>query len=158
MSTLVRRESHSGELKHQIQIDMIEGVEDLSDQDLANMINKALLQPHEEYRLTQPLVKLPIEIIMPDLHEISELRILRLLSKLNSSKASGPDEVPNWLLKEYADFLAFPVSKIINASLKEQRFPHIWKLADATPLPKRTEACRRSQERLETNLTDSMPL
>ena len=52
MSTLVRRESHSGELKHQIQTDMIEGVEDLSDQDLANMINKALLEPHEEYRLT----------------------------------------------------------------------------------------------------------
>ena len=73
----------------------------------------------------------------PELHEISELRILRLLSKLNLSKASGPDEVPNWLLKEYADFLTFPVSKIINASPKEQCLPHIWKLADVTPLPKR---------------------
>ena len=59
--------SHSGDLKHQIQI---EGVEDLSDQDLANMINKALLEPLEEYRLTQPLVKLPIEIDTPELHEI----------------------------------------------------------------------------------------
>ena len=35
------------------------------------------------------------------------------------------------------NFLTFPVSKIINASLKEQCLPHIWKLADVTPLPKR---------------------
>ncbi|XP_022777432.1 uncharacterized protein LOC111318829 [Stylophora pistillata] len=101
------------------------------------MINKALLEPLEEYRLTQPLVKIPIEIDTPDLHEISELRILRLLSKLNPSKASGPDEVPNWLLKEFADFLAFPVSKIMNASLREQCLPHMRKLADVTPLRKR---------------------
>ena len=52
------------------------------------MINKALLEPLEEYRLMQPLVKLPIEIDTPELHEISELRILRLLSKLNLLKAS----------------------------------------------------------------------
>lgn len=131
---LLSTKSHSGDLKHQIHI---EGVEDLSDQDLANMINKALLEPLEEYRLTQPLVKVPIEIDTPDLHEISELRILRLLSKLNPSKASGPDEVPNWHLKEFANFIAFPVRKIINASLREQCFPHIRKLADVTPLTKR---------------------
>ena len=114
MKRLCGAKSHSGDLKHQIQI---EGVEDMSDQDLANMINKALLELFEEYRLTQPLVKVPTEIDTPDLHELSELR---LLSKLNPSKASGPNEVPNWLLKGFADFLAFPVRKIINASLREQ--------------------------------------
>ena len=37
---------------------------------------------------------------------------------------------------EYAELLAFPVSKIINSSFKEQRLPKIWKFADVSPLPK----------------------
>ena len=32
--------------------------------------------------------------------------------------------------------LAFPITKIINASFKEQRLPFIWKVADVSPLPK----------------------
>ena len=32
--------------------------------------------------------------------------------------------------------MAFPVSKIINSSFKEQRLPKIWKFADVSPLPK----------------------
>ena len=61
---------------------------------------------------------------------------MKLLATLNPSKTCGPDEIPNWLLKEYAELLAFPVSKIINSSFKEQRLPKIWKFADVSPLPK----------------------
>ena len=45
--------------------------------------------------------------------------------------------IPNWLLREYADLIAFPVCRILNASFKEQRLPRSWKLADVTPLPKK---------------------
>ena len=38
--------------------------------------------------------------------------------------------------REYAEFLAYPISVILSASFKEQRLPSIWKLADVTPLPK----------------------
>ena len=61
---------------------------------------------------------------------------MKLLASLNPSKACGPDDIPNWLLKEYAELLAFPVSKIINASFEEQSLPRIWKFADVSPLPK----------------------
>ena len=61
----------------------------------------------------------------------------RLLAKSNPSKACGPDDVPNWLLREYSDLLAYPVCSIINASLQEQRLPTIWKYADVSPLPKK---------------------
>ena len=52
-------------------------------------------------------------------------------------KSCGPDNIPNWLLREYADLIAFPVCRILNASFKEQRLPRSWKLADVTPLPKK---------------------
>ena len=101
----------------------IEELEDCSNQELANIINQAFLEPFEEYRLEQPLTKFPVPTDSPKLHEVSELRIMKLLATLNPSKACGPDEIPNWLLKEYAELLAFPVSKI-------------WKFADVSPLPK----------------------
>ena len=48
------------------------------------------------------------------------MRIFKLLTALNPSKACRPDEIPNWMLKEYAECLSFPISRIIDLSLNEQ--------------------------------------
>ena len=64
---------------------------------------------------------------------VSEERVQKVLGP----EASGPDNVPNWLLKEYSDILAFPITQILNASYREQRLPTIWKMADVPPLPKK---------------------
>ena len=127
-----RTQYSSGNVINLIQTD---GVEDLSAKELANVINNAFLEPLEEYRLAQPLTKLPVDEDSR-LYKVSEVRMQSLLEKLNPSKACGPDEIPNWLLREYADFLCYPVSQIVNASLHEQHLPKIWKMADVTPLPK----------------------
>ena len=65
----------------------------------------------------------------------SEPAILAALKQLNPRKAAGPDCVPNWLLREYTEVLAEPVTAILNSSYKEQRLPSPWKLADVVPLP-----------------------
>lgn len=83
----------------------------------------------EEYRLPQPLAQLPV-----DLTEVSELRIYKLFGKLNPSKACGPDEIPNWMLKGYAEILGFPISRIISTSTAPSGKR---KLADVSPLPKK---------------------
>ena len=51
-------------------------------------------------------------------------------------KSSSPDGLPNWVVKEYAEFLAQPATDILNSSYKEQKLPSIWKHADITPFPK----------------------
>ena len=75
-----------------------ERIENLSDQDLANAGNEAFLEPLEEYRLPQPRTKLRIDEDTPELPEVSEMRIFKLLAALNPSKACGPEEIPNWML------------------------------------------------------------
>ena len=55
-------------------------------------------------------------------------------STLNPRKASGPDELPNWLLKEFAEVLAQTVCTMLNSSFREQKFPSTWKLANIAPL------------------------
>ena len=67
---------------------------------------------------------------------ISEFSVFEKLSALNTNKASGPDGIPSWVLKENADLLAAPVADILNSSFLERRLPTSWKKADITPLPK----------------------
>ena len=121
----------------------IEGIKDMSYEELANVINQAFLEPLDEYRLTQPLTKLPVDEDSPELLEVSELRVMKLLASLNPSKAYGPDNIPNWLLKKYAELLAFPVSKIISASFEEQRLPRIWTFLSPLPKTKPVEVLKK---------------
>ena len=57
---------------------------------------------------------------------------------INPGKASGPDGIPEWLLKENADLLSDTMSDIINSSFAERRLPPSWKFADTVPIPKQT--------------------
>ena len=51
----------------------------------------------------------------------------KVLTRLNVSKATGPDSIGNFLLKICADPLSEPLSKLFNHSLETQKFPSRWK-------------------------------
>ena len=127
--------SKNGDLVNQIQV---EGFSDLSQLDQTNTINLAFMEPLEEYRLPSALPRFPLEE-SPDIPHITESRVAKVLAKLSPSKASGPDQIPNWLLKEYSDFVAFPVTEILSASFNEQCLPSMWKTADVTPCQRRNQ-------------------
>ena len=80
------------------------------------------------------------------------------MTALNPSKACGPDGIPNWMLKEYAECLSFPISRIINLYLNEQSLPKIWKFADVSPLPIKGEASWRAEEAAQACLPYSMSI
>lgn len=103
---------------------------------MANCVNQALLEPLEEYRLPGKIPKLPLEDQNPQFLVTTEYGVFRCLLNLTAAKAGGPDCIPNWIIKEYAESLAYPVSTILTASFKEQKLPRSWKCADVTPLPK----------------------
>ena len=125
--------SRNGDLLNLINIEQFSS---LSGPDQANAINSAFLEPLQVYKLHEPLAHFPLEDT-PKFLTVSEERVQKVLANLNQSKASGPDNVPNWLLKEYSDILAFPITQILNASYREQRLLTIWKMADVPPLPKK---------------------
>ena len=51
------------------------------------------------------------------------ISVLKKLSALNTNKASGPDSIPSWVLKENADVLAAPVADILNSSFLKEYTP-----------------------------------
>ena len=58
------------------------------------------------------------------------------LRQIDKSKASGPDNLPAWLLKTYADILAPAITDVLNSSFLEGKVPSMWKMANIASLPK----------------------
>ena len=56
--------------------------------------------------------------------------------KLNIKKAPGPDNIPTWVLRDFAGILAAPVCAVFNSSIREGSLPSIWKSAITCPIPK----------------------
>ena len=74
--------------------------------------------------------------VVPEEFIVSELSVFNSLSKLRVNKSTGPDNLPNSLLKSIADLIAAPVCCIINSSIRCGKVPSQWKLSRVTPLPK----------------------
>ena len=56
--------------------------------------------------------------------------ITKLLKKINTRKASGPDQIPCWILKEMADEIAPFLHVILTQSLETGHVPQDWKGAN----------------------------
>ena len=101
---------------------------------LANLINKTFLEPMQDFNPLSPS-SLYEERTTSTFH-VSEYQIFKSLSSLRPRKATGPDGIPGWVLRENADILARPISGIINQSYHETHLPESWKCANIAPIPK----------------------
>ena len=88
---------------------------------------------------------------------VTEATVARKLKAVSTSRAGGQDNLPNWVLKEYAGILAPPIADILNTSLLECRVPRVWKLADVPPLPKAPTICDFIKGLRPISLTSTLP-
>ena len=72
--------------------------------DIANKLNAASLEPLQALHLEND----------SDILQLPVYRVYKFLTRLNKHKSFGPDGISNWLLKEYAEILAEPVTQILN--------------------------------------------
>ena len=77
-----------------------------------------------------------INTISHQIPSVTTEMITKQLRSISSHKAAGPDNIPSWILKGFADILALPVSMLINEFFKKEQLPLIWKCANIAPLPK----------------------
>ncbi|KAI8484513.1 hypothetical protein Bbelb_377840 [Branchiostoma belcheri] len=84
------------------------------------------------------LFPLPRGATCVDLCSIGEVKAL--LKSINPRKASGPDDLPSWILKEHAEDLAPIITHLFNESYESGTVPLIWKSANVAPVPKSAEA------------------
>ena len=73
---------------------------------------------------------------LPDQYVISVYTTFKALESVKANKGTGPDNIPAWVLRNYANVLAPPLTAIFNNSLREGILPMEWKMANVIPLPK----------------------
>ena len=59
------------------------------------------------------------------------------LDNIKVNKATGPDRIPPWALKECSHLHAAPATAIFNSSLREGVLPKLWKTATVILLSKK---------------------
>ena len=67
---------------------------------------------------------------------INPVGVASLLSDLKPFKATGPDEIPAYLLKEIANQLAPSLTLVFKALLNQSKLPSDWKTAHIIPTHK----------------------
>ena len=60
--------------------------------------------------------------------------VKKVITNLDSSKASGPDCFPVVALKNCEPELSYILAKLFNMCLKESRFPDCWKVSSVVPV------------------------
>ena len=73
---------------------------------------------------------------IPDEYLLRVEDVERRLSSLKTNKSTGPDGIPAWVLRDFCQVLAGPLTAIANASLQEGNVCPMWKFANIIPLPK----------------------
>ena len=73
--------------------------------------------------------------------------IIKIVKKLRSNTAPGPDGITALFLKNIIAHIADPLSKVYNRSLQEGNLPHDWKKALIIPLYKKGDAQLTTQYR-----------
>ena len=60
--------------------------------------------------------------------------VKKVVTNLDSSKASGPDCIPVVVPKNYEPELSYILAELFNNCLKESCFPDCWKVSSVVPL------------------------
>jgi hypothetical protein len=100
---------------------------------LANKMNDFFVSLTDHFTpLSQPTP--PMEI--PEEFLVTESEVFKALASLQISKAIGPDNIPNRILKDFAPELAPVIRNIYNQSMKEANIPSPLKLSIVIPVSK----------------------
>ena len=105
---------------------------------LANRMNECFVSISEDLprlRATHPIFNIKEPLPAEFTINVSDTKLA--LDNIKVNKATGPDRIPPWALKECSHLLAAPVTGIFNSSLREGVLPKLWKTATVIPLSKK---------------------
>ena len=88
---------------------------------------------------------------LPACYTISVGEVERELMSVNIKKVRGPDNIPNWILRDLTPYLAGPTTAIFNTSLQMGHVPELWGECHNCPHPQEATPAGHHQ-RPETHL------
>ena len=115
---------------------VVETIKDFTTQKQAELIADKFASVSQEYeKLDEKDIKVPF-FSESDIPEVSLDEVISTLEKLDSNKSNVKEDVPAKILKHFARQVAKPFCDILNAAVKQGRWPNIFKVEIVTPVPK----------------------
>ena len=114
--------------------------------DKANILNKQYQSVFTRETPNIPDMEGPTYPSMPDI-TVDTRGVLKLLKNIKPNKASGPDMIAARLLRELAEEIAPLLTAIFQKSIRENRVPDEWKLANVTAVFKKGDRHKASNYR-----------
>jgi len=104
----------------------------------ANILNNQFKSvfTREDHETDLPAMMTPAYPSIPDL-KITVEGIAKLLSQIDTSKATGPDNIPNVMLKMCAMELAPAITSLFQESIDTGNLPDDWRNANVSPVYKK---------------------
>ena len=113
-------------------------VYDITQPSLVNSINEFFVSVSENLPILQASHSIfDVSDPLPVQYTISVNVTEAALANVKINKATGPHKIPPWIVRDFAQQLAGPVTTIFNSSLREIVLPKLWKTATVNPLPKK---------------------
>ena len=114
----------------------IEDINHLPDQEQAEIIADKFSSIQNEY---EPIKN--EDVCVPpfsneDVPQFQPSQVWLLLTQLKTNKATVPGDFPAKLIKQFAAYLAEPLTDIINAGIRRGEYPQVYKFEVCTPVPK----------------------
>jgi hypothetical protein len=135
-----------------------------SDHDIAETMNSFFASVFTADNGSTPLVDKNVNPLDVKIESVAftPMTVYKALKKLKPSTSTGPDGLPNVLLRNCADSLALPLCHIFDTSFKDSKLPSSWKIANVLPIHKKgctsdpnnyrpislTSSCCRVMERI----------
>ena len=105
---------------------------------LADLINSSLQQVSNDLSPLPPVYS-PETSDVTDVgseYVIQPFEVFYKLTRIRIHKSPGPDNIPNWFLRDFAFAISEPICHIFNASVSQGIVPSLWKRANVVPIPK----------------------
>ena len=124
------------------------GVEITKEEEVAELFNEFFVEKisklkqnidnkYKEDPLQRLKAKMESKNLKFKLKPVTEKKVLKIIKSMKSKKSSGLDELTQAQMILGADILAIPLTRIINTSITEAKFPDMWKEGVVTPVLKK---------------------
>ena len=122
--------------QHQEDLVVVESIKDFDDDEQAEIFAHKFAEVSQEYdKLKKEDIEIP-DFSDDDFPVITEVDVKNILDEIDTSKANVHGDIPAKIVKHFSEQLAFPVSNVINSSIRQGVWPSILKLELVTPVPK----------------------
>ena len=129
----LKRITSNDQMSQQLNIDEISH---LPDQEQAEIIADKFSSIQNEYEeLKAEDISIP-EFSENDVPQFLPAQVWFHLARIKTNKATVPGDFPARLIKQFAAYLAEPLTDVINTSVRRGEYPQIYKYEISTPVPK----------------------